>query len=224
MDICISTKSLWDRLKKLYGNEPCTVEPVCGNKKMNEAYVFVDDEGKSVSSSRNYEEETHLFMAQELEDERHTSESNHIDHSYRQDVFGSDDQDEVTVDLECELVSTLEELQNVRKEFKRYKDLVHEECSRLRICLEESNNNICILTSQLEEAKGLTGELQSIFDAKERTCEDLQLKVEKKDEECQDLKGEMESIRKDLEKYQNKLKVRIWYDGSIEALDKMLSK
>lgn len=88
-------------------------------------------------------------------------------------MFGSDDEDEVEVDLECELVSALEELQNVRKEFKRYKDSDHEECNRLRTCLEQSNNNICILTSQLEEANGLTGELNLVFDAKERGYEEL---------------------------------------------------
>lgn len=82
MDRCRSSKSLWDRLKKLYGNEPCIVELVCGNKKRNEAHVSADDEGRSVSSNRNDEEETHLFMDQELEDERYTSESNHAYHSY----------------------------------------------------------------------------------------------------------------------------------------------
>lgn len=34
----------------------------------------------------------------------------------------------------------------------------------------------------------------------------------------------MENLKKDLEKHQDELKVRIWYDGSIEALYRMLSK
>lgn len=124
-------------------------------------------------------------------------------------MFGSDDEDEAELDLECEPVSALDEMQSVRKDFKNYKDLVHDECSTLRICLEESNKNICILTSQLEEAKGLIGELKLVFDDKERRCEDLQLEVETKDKECLKLKEEMESITKDLEKGQNELKIRI---------------
>lgn len=34
----------------------------------------------------------------------------------------------------------------------------------------------------------------------------------------------MQSIRKDFEKCQNELKVRIWYNGSTEVLDKMLNQ
>lgn len=108
------------------------------------------------------------------------------------DSNGEDEEeDEAEVDLQGKPVCALEELKNVRNKFKSYKDLVHEECNWLRTCLEESNNNIFILTSQLEEAKGMTGELKSVFDSKERRCEELQLEVETKDKECQDLKGEM---------------------------------
>lgn len=72
VDRCRSPKSLWEILKKLYGNEPCSAKLVCGNKKRNEAHVFADDEGRSISNNKNDEEETHLFMDQELEEERHT--------------------------------------------------------------------------------------------------------------------------------------------------------
>lgn len=48
----------------------------------NATHAFADDEGGSVSSRNNDEEGTHLFMTQESEDERHTSENDHVDHSY----------------------------------------------------------------------------------------------------------------------------------------------
>lgn len=34
----------------------------------------------------------------------------------------------------------------------------------------------------------------------------------------------MEVLRNDLEKYQDELKVRIWFDGSNDALDRVLKK
>lgn len=109
VDKCRSTKSLWYRLKKLYGNKPTTAEPTCDDRIRNASHVFVDDERRSASSRSIDEEGTHLFMAQKSEDERHTSENDHTDHPYRQDVFGSDsegeEEEEAEVDLEGELIS-----------------------------------------------------------------------------------------------------------------------
>lgn len=51
------TKSLWDRLKKLYGNEPTTTELVYGNKKRNVTHEHTDDGSRSVSCRGNDEEE-----------------------------------------------------------------------------------------------------------------------------------------------------------------------
>ncbi|XP_059073119.1 uncharacterized protein LOC131873952 [Cryptomeria japonica] len=73
----------------------------------------------------------------------HTSQSYNADESHRQDLFESDEEDEEEVegefDLEGEFLNALDELKNVRNEFKNYKKIVHEECSQLRNCLEESN-------------------------------------------------------------------------------------
>lgn len=112
----------------------------------------------------------------------------------------------------------------LRNEFKNYKISVHEECSQLRTCLEESDKNICMLTTQLEEAKGMTDELKSIFDVKERICEEIDLEVETKGKECQNMKDEVTKLSVKLEKCQDKLKVRIQFDGSSDALEKMLKK
>lgn len=61
-------------------------------------------------------------MAHETHSEMHTSKRDNIDQSYWQDVFGSagEDEEEVEaqVDIEGELVSALEEMKNVRNEFK----------------------------------------------------------------------------------------------------------
>lgn len=66
-------------------------------------------------------------MAQESENDRHTSRSDHEDQSYRQDVFGSDyedeEEDEAEVDLEGELVSVVHELSKVWKEYKMFKNV-----------------------------------------------------------------------------------------------------
>lgn len=203
-----SAKSLWGRMKNLYGNDPCVAKSDCGSMKNNKVDTCGSIDSRSVSCYSFDKEETHPFMAKETKSEVHTSKCGKADRSHQQDVFGSDDEDEAKVDLESELLNALEELQNVRKDFKRYKDSVHYEWSRLRICLEESNNNISILTSQLEEAKGLIGELKSIFDNKERRYEDLQLEVETKDKERQKMKEEMDNLWKYLEKCKNELKVR----------------
>lgn len=120
------TKILWERLKKLYGNEPTTAEPTCDDMMRNASHESTYDEGRS-TSSYNIDEGTHLFMAQESEGERHTSENDHPDHFYRRDVFGSDsegeEEEEEKVDLEGELVNTLEELNRVRKEYKLFKNV-----------------------------------------------------------------------------------------------------
>lgn len=76
------TKILWDKLKKLYGNEPCTTILVCGNEMNNVFDTSIDDEGRSISSYSNDDEGTHLFMAQESEDKKNTSENDHAKHSY----------------------------------------------------------------------------------------------------------------------------------------------
>lgn len=173
MDRCKTTKSLWVRLKKLYENEPCTIELDCGSMKDNNIDTCESVDSRLVSYYSFDEEETHLFMEKETKSDVHTSECDKVDRSHQEDMFGNDDEDEAKVDLESELVSVLDVMQILRKDFKNYKDSVHDECSRLRIFLEESNKNIYILTSQLEEAKGLSSELKSVFDDKERRCEDL---------------------------------------------------
>lgn len=70
----------------------------------------------------------------------------------------------------------------------------------------------------------MTDELKLVFDAKKRRCKELDLEVETKDKDCQKLKDEIENLRKDLEKCEDELKVRIWYDSSTDALDKMSNK
>lgn len=182
---CKSTKSLWGRLKKLYGNELTTAEPVCEEKMRNVTHVSVDDEGRSVSNNNNNEEVNHLFMAQESEDERHTSQSDHADQSYQQDVFGSDTEDEegdeAEVDLEGELVSALEELSRVINEYKLFKNAAIMEQIWLIKCLEDSEKCISDLKTQQE-------------DTKECKCKDIASNLEAKDKEYQQLEGEMENL------------------------------
>lgn len=56
-------------------------------------------------------------MAQETESDVLTSECDKADRSHQKDVFVSDDEDEAEVHLESELVSALDELQSVRRDF-----------------------------------------------------------------------------------------------------------
>lgn len=168
---------------------------MCGIEKNNVVDTCADDEGRSTSSRNIDEEGTHLLMAQGFEDEVHTFESYKENRSHWQDVFGSVDEEEgdnasrsshqdlfdsegeekedVEVDLECELVSSLEELQNARNDFKIYKRPVHEDCSQLRTCLHVSNQKVGLLTSQLEKTKRLTNDLKSGLDSKESERDNL---------------------------------------------------
>lgn len=82
VDRCKTTKNLWERLKKLYGNEPTIAEPASDDLLRKASHVSTDDEGRSASRFNNDDEGTHLFMAQESKDERHTSENDHAEHSY----------------------------------------------------------------------------------------------------------------------------------------------
>lgn len=117
---------------------------------------------------------------------------------------------EVEIDLEGELVSALEEFRKVRREYKKYKNVVAKEQELLIKSLEESKKTIFNLKIQLEEEKKMY----------EVTKSDL----ERKDKEYQQLEEDIVSLRKELEKCKNELNMRIKYDGSTEALDKMLSK
>lgn len=102
-------------------------------------------------------------------------EGDKADRSIHQDIFDSEGEEEedVGVDLEYELVSALEELQNVKNDFKIYKISVLEDCSQLRTCLHVSNQKVSLLTSQIEETKILTDDLKSVLDCKESERENL---------------------------------------------------
>lgn len=91
-------------------------------------------------------------------------------------------------------------------------------------CLQELESTIANMKAQVDDAKRVSVESQSDLHIKKCRCKDLQLELEAKDQECQKQKGEMENLRKDLEKCQDEFKVRIQYDSIFEALDKMLSK
>lgn len=119
--------------------------------------------------------------------------------------MGSEDEEEedAEVDLEGELLSALDELKNVRNELKDYKKSVHEECSKLRTCLEVSNKKVSLLTTQLHEAKIMADDLKSILDAKERRCEELLLDMKSKDKGCQDLNSEMENLKNEYKLFKN---------------------
>lgn len=147
---------------------------------------------RSVSKNINDEEGTHLFMAQESKDESHISSSDHVDHSYRQDVFGSDsegeEENESEVDLEGELVSALEELSRVRNEYKLFKNVAVMEQNQLIRCFQDSEK--CILELIQEGTK-------------ECQCNDLASELEAKEKEYQQLKGDMQNLRKDFEKCQD---------------------
>lgn len=72
------------------------------------------------------------------------------------------------VDLEGELVCSLEELDKVRKEFKKYKKFVIREHDLLNKNIEESNSNIYAITTQLEETKRMYEVTKSDLEAKEK--------------------------------------------------------
>lgn len=155
---CKSTKNIWDKLKKLYGDELFTTESDYGNKKNNRTYRCTDDKRRLYSSCSEDVKEAWLLMAHETSNVEKTSNYDCASQSKKQDPFGSDEEEreiEVEVDLEGELMSALEELKNVRREYKYYKKSVQEKCDQLSKCLEESNKNINTLTAQLEEAKGM---------------------------------------------------------------------
>lgn len=141
-----------------------TTESICESEKNNATETCADDRGRLDCCSSNGGEETHLFMAHEIDIENHTSkgdnadrshwydvfgsnneedeeEGDKVDRSSQEDLFGSDDDEEedAEVDLEGELLSALDELEIFTNELKDYKKSIHEEFSQLRTCLEDSN-------------------------------------------------------------------------------------
>lgn len=125
------------------------------------------------------------------------------------DSEGEEEEDEAEVDYEGELVNARDELDRVIKEYKLFKNVVIVDQNRLINCLEEFEKCISELRTQEEVTKELW-------------CEDLASRLEVKNEEYQRLLGEMEVLQIDLEKCKDELKVRIRFDGSSDALDKML--
>lgn len=89
--------------------------------------------------------------------------------------------------------------------------------------LQESELAIAYQRTQVDDSKKMNVESKSDLDIKICRCKDLASKLEAKDKECQRQNDEVKNLKKDLEKYQDELKVRIRYGGSTEALDKMLS-
>lgn len=141
VDRCKSTKSLWDRLKKLYGNEPTTAGSDCESKKNNETKKCVNYKGKSVSSCNKDDNESQSFMVQETQDEERTSCCDTISSSCGQGFFRSDgdeDDGDVELDFGGELLCSLEEW----KEFKDYKKSATKEQDLLRKTLK---NQIIVL-------------------------------------------------------------------------------
>lgn len=115
------------------------------------------------------EREVNLFMTQgELSKE-------HI-------IDDEEEEIKVEVDLEGELVSALEELRKVRKDYKKYKNVAAKEQELLNKSLEESKKIISDLKIQMEEAKRMY----------EATKSDL----ERKDKEYQKLEEEIVSLGK----------------------------
>ncbi|XP_059073373.1 uncharacterized protein LOC131874146 [Cryptomeria japonica] len=124
-------------------------------------------------------------------------------HSKDNGGLGWEEEEDAEVDLEDELLSDLDELKNIRNELKDYKKSIHEECSQLRTCLEDSNKKVSLLTTQLDEAKTMADDLKYTLHAKERRCEELLLDIKSRDKGCQDLKSEMEYLRNEYKLFEN---------------------
>lgn len=106
-----------------------------------------NDESELVEEYSEDEKQTSVFMAQEILNAKHCGgQSENIDDSEEEDL-------DVVVDLEGELVCALEELDNVRKEFNKYKKSVLREHELLNNNIEESNSNLVALTTQLDETR-----------------------------------------------------------------------
>ncbi|XP_059066138.1 uncharacterized protein LOC131857504 [Cryptomeria japonica] len=226
---CKPAKDVWDKLKETYGEVLSTAESDYEKKEKRRSHLSMDDRRRLDCGCSEDEKETQFRIAQEALNVEKTYHCDSASQSSRLDPFGSNEENEeednnVEVDLEGELVSALEELKNVRKEFKNYKKSVQEECDQLRKCLEESNKNINTLTAQLEEAKGMCEGIKSDFYIKKRRCVELELEVGTKGKECQKLEDEVVNLKKELEKCQEDLKLRMKYEGSISALNKMLNQ
>lgn len=58
---CKFAKDIWNRLKKIYGEEPSNAGSYCRRKKNKGADKYVDDESGSISCYYKDEKETHLF-------------------------------------------------------------------------------------------------------------------------------------------------------------------
>lgn len=131
---CKSAKRLWDRLKKIYGEEPTTTRLDYGLNKNKDANNCANDKRRSISCCSRDEKKNHMLMAQEIQNEEKTSECESGSHSNNQILFGSDNEDEGDVELDFggELLCTLEKW----KEFKDYKKLAMKEHDLLRKSLE----------------------------------------------------------------------------------------
>ncbi|XP_059073530.1 uncharacterized protein LOC131874259 [Cryptomeria japonica] len=121
-----------------------------------------DDESESDEKYSEDEKKTSVFMVQEILNEKHSGDqSENIDDSEEEDA-------DVVVDLEEELVCALEELEKVRKEYKKYKKSLIKEHDLLNKNIEESNINIAALTTQLDEAKRMYEVSKSDLENKEK--------------------------------------------------------
>lgn len=92
---------------------------------------------------------------------------------------------EVEVDLEGELISSLEELSKTIRELKNFKLVAIDEQGLLKQSLDESSQLISNLKLQPEETK--------------RICEVTSSDLKKKEKENQDLEEEIVKLRKELE-------------------------
>ncbi|XP_059077935.1 uncharacterized protein LOC131876528 [Cryptomeria japonica] len=125
-----------DKIKK-----PCKPRRRSFRKKNNSLYTFEDDamDEESVidGDCSEDEREVNIFMEQgELDDEQTTSDK--------------EEEAKAKVDLEGELVSALEELRKVRKEYTKYRFVVAEEQELLNKSLQESKTTISDFRIQLE--------------------------------------------------------------------------
>lgn len=169
--------------------------------KKNNLYTFEDDatyeDNVFEEDCSEEERELNFFMAQDKLHDEHIADEEEVEF-------------EAEVDFEGEIVSALEELRKVRKEYKKIKYVAAEEQGNLNKCLEESEKNILGLRTQLDEAR--------------RIYEVTKSDLENKEKEYQKMEEEIMNLRKELEKCKDELKVRIKYEGNTDALDKMLSK
>jgi hypothetical protein len=138
------------------------------------------------------------------------TESNDKENKYdqKEKLYSKEEYIDGEVNLEAELISSLEEIDRLRGRIKRRKSNCRNMKRRIMIFMKQKKI-VIIMKTQLEEEK--------------RIEEVVRIQLKEKEENCERLEDEIVSLRKELEKTIDQLNRSLNFGNIIEILDNILS-